>query len=32
VAPNQEKPHTTPYHSLIYISTYHCIELKITFV
>jgi hypothetical protein len=24
VAPNQEKPHTSPYHSLIYISTYHC--------
>ncbi len=23
VAHNQEKPHTTPYHSLIYISTYH---------
>jgi hypothetical protein len=25
VAPIQEKPHTTPYLSLIYISTYHCI-------
>jgi hypothetical protein len=23
VAFNQEKPHTTPYHSLIYLSTYH---------
>jgi hypothetical protein len=26
VAPNQEKPHTSPYHSLIYISTYHWSE------
>jgi hypothetical protein len=23
MVPNQEKPHTTPYRSLIYISTYH---------
>jgi hypothetical protein len=23
VAPHQKNPHTTPYHSLIYISTYH---------
>ncbi len=25
--PNQEKPHTTPYHSLIYISAYPCVGL-----
>ncbi len=26
MAHNQEKPHSTPYHSLIYISTYHWLQ------
>ncbi len=26
MAPNQEKPHTTPYHSLIYLSTYDWVK------
>ncbi len=29
VVHNHEKPHTTPYHSLIYISTYHWVRQQI---